>query len=156
MDNTCTGAEQCAERVRQFSRAGAQVIKFTATGEVNCTKVAIEPVWFLPEWLPDWGLWGSVSPETVETHLMRDPHIRALVLTAFGDGESIQFALENGADGFALKTAPPRQTVDAIEQFALPPRIPRIDMIEDRLGAPPEAADPTTSTPPCPTSSGLR
>lgn len=41
-----------------------------------------EPIWFLPEWLPDWGLWGSVSPETVETHLMRDPHIRALVLTS--------------------------------------------------------------------------
>lgn len=42
--------------------------------------------------------------------------VRVLVLTAFGDGESIQFALENGADGFALKTAPPRQTIDAIRQ----------------------------------------
>ena len=34
MDNTCTGAEQCAERVRQASRAGADLIKFTATGGV--------------------------------------------------------------------------------------------------------------------------
>ena len=34
VDNTCTGAEECAERVRQFSRAGADVIKFTATGGV--------------------------------------------------------------------------------------------------------------------------
>ena len=42
--------------------------------------------------------------------------VRVLVLTAFGDGESIQFALENGADGFALKTAPIRQTIDAIRQ----------------------------------------
>jgi DNA-binding NarL/FixJ family response regulator len=42
--------------------------------------------------------------------------VRVLVLTAFGDGESIQSALEGGADGFALKTAPPRQTVDAIRQ----------------------------------------
>lgn len=42
--------------------------------------------------------------------------VRVLVLTAFGDGESIQFALENGADGFALKTAPLRQTIDAIRQ----------------------------------------
>ncbi len=33
-NNTCTGPVQCAERVRQFSRAGAQVIKFTATGGV--------------------------------------------------------------------------------------------------------------------------
>jgi len=32
--NTCTGAEQCAERVRQFSRAGADLIKITATGGV--------------------------------------------------------------------------------------------------------------------------
>lgn len=42
--------------------------------------------------------------------------VRVLVLTAFGDGESIQSALEGGADGFALKTAPPRQTVEAIRQ----------------------------------------
>jgi DNA-binding NarL/FixJ family response regulator len=42
--------------------------------------------------------------------------VRVLILTAFSDGESIQSALEGGADGFALKTAPPRQTVDAIRQ----------------------------------------
>ena len=34
VDNTCTGAEQCAERVRQVSRAGADLIKITATGGV--------------------------------------------------------------------------------------------------------------------------
>ncbi|HEX9953914.1 MAG TPA: amidohydrolase family protein, partial [Allosphingosinicella sp.] len=33
-DNTCTGPEACAARVREFSRAGADVIKFTATGGV--------------------------------------------------------------------------------------------------------------------------
>lgn len=32
--NTCTGAEDCAARVRQFSRAGSDVIKITATGGV--------------------------------------------------------------------------------------------------------------------------
>ncbi|SMF61539.1 metal-dependent hydrolase family protein [Allosphingosinicella indica] len=32
--NTCTGAEQCAARVREAARAGADVIKFTATGGV--------------------------------------------------------------------------------------------------------------------------
>ncbi|MHB9880567.1 amidohydrolase family protein [Pacificimonas sp. ICDLI1SI03] len=32
--NTCTGAMECSERVRQFSRAGADVIKITATGGV--------------------------------------------------------------------------------------------------------------------------
>jgi len=33
-DNTCTGAEQCAARVREASKAGADVIKITATGGV--------------------------------------------------------------------------------------------------------------------------
>jgi DNA-binding NarL/FixJ family response regulator len=42
--------------------------------------------------------------------------VRVLLLTAFGDGESIQSALEGGADGLALKTASPRQTVEAIRQ----------------------------------------
>ena len=46
----------------------------------------------------------------------RELPVQVLVLTAFGDGESIQFALENGADGFALKTAPLQQTIDAIRQ----------------------------------------
>ncbi len=32
--NTCTGAVQCAQRVRELSRAGADVIKFAATGGV--------------------------------------------------------------------------------------------------------------------------
>ncbi len=32
--NTCTGAEQCAARVREASRAGADLIKFPATGGV--------------------------------------------------------------------------------------------------------------------------
>jgi imidazolonepropionase-like amidohydrolase len=32
--NTCTGPEQCATRVREFSRAGADLIKITATGGV--------------------------------------------------------------------------------------------------------------------------
>ncbi len=32
--NTCTGAEQCAQRVREMSKRGADVIKITATGGV--------------------------------------------------------------------------------------------------------------------------
>lgn len=46
----------------------------------------------------------------------RNLPVKVLLLTAFGDGEAIQSALEGGADGFALKTAPPRQTVEAIRQ----------------------------------------
>lgn len=48
----------------------------------------------------------------------RDVPVRVLVLTAFGDGESIQSALELEAEGFALKTESPTQTVEAIRQVA--------------------------------------
>ncbi len=44
--------------------------------------------------------------------------VRVLVLTAFSDGESIQAALELAADGFALKTESPIQTIEAIRQVA--------------------------------------
>jgi DNA-binding NarL/FixJ family response regulator len=44
--------------------------------------------------------------------------VKVLVLTAFGDGESLQLAWEYEADGFALKTDPPRQTVAAIRNVA--------------------------------------
>ena len=40
--------------------------------------------------------------------------VRVLVLTAYGDGGTMRAALEGEADGYALKTEPPRQTVDAI------------------------------------------
>lgn len=41
---------------------------------------------------------------------------KVLILTAFSDGESFQSALELEADGIALKTEPPAQTVAAIRQ----------------------------------------
>ncbi len=46
----------------------------------------------------------------------REIPVRVLVLTAFGDGESIQSALELAAEGFALKTESPVQTIEAIRQ----------------------------------------
>lgn len=48
----------------------------------------------------------------------RNIGVRVLVLTAFGDGESLQSALELDAEGFALKTESPTQTVEAIRQVA--------------------------------------
>lgn len=44
--------------------------------------------------------------------------IRVVVLTAFGDGSSIQSALELRAEGFALKTESPIQLIEAIRQVA--------------------------------------
>lgn len=46
------------------------------------------------------------------------PGTRVLILTAFGDGEFIQMAIEQEADGFVLKTEPPQQTLSAIRQVA--------------------------------------
>jgi DNA-binding NarL/FixJ family response regulator len=41
---------------------------------------------------------------------------KVLVLTAYNDGESIRSALDAGADGLALKTESPQQTIAAIRQ----------------------------------------
>ena len=48
----------------------------------------------------------------------RELPVRVLLLTAFADGESIQAALQHGAEGFALKTESPNQTIEAIRQVA--------------------------------------
>ncbi len=48
----------------------------------------------------------------------REHNVRILILTAFSDGETIQAALQLGADGFVLKTDSPLQTIDAIRQVA--------------------------------------
>jgi DNA-binding NarL/FixJ family response regulator len=48
----------------------------------------------------------------------RDFPVRVVVLTAFGDGSSIQSALELRAEGFALKTESPVQLIEAIRQVA--------------------------------------
>src|SRR5258708_13277118 len=41
---------------------------------------------------------------------------KVLVLTAYNDGDSLRSALDAGADGLALKTEPPQQTLTAIRQ----------------------------------------
>ncbi len=48
----------------------------------------------------------------------RNLNVHVLILTAFGDGESIQSALELAAEGFVLKTESPKQTIEAIRQVA--------------------------------------
>ncbi|MEW5938159.1 MAG: response regulator transcription factor [Chloroflexota bacterium] len=44
--------------------------------------------------------------------------VRVLVISAFGDAQSLRSAVEGGADGFALKTDPPEMTLAAIRQVA--------------------------------------
>jgi DNA-binding NarL/FixJ family response regulator len=44
--------------------------------------------------------------------------VRVLVLSAFSDAHTLREAIENGADGFALKTGAPEATLAAIRQVA--------------------------------------
>ncbi len=60
--------------------------------------------------LPGW--------DCLEAIRRASPGTRVLILTAFGDGEFIQMAIEREADGFVLKTDPPQQTLAAIRQVA--------------------------------------
>ncbi|MEA3012775.1 MAG: hypothetical protein QOD42_1320 [Sphingomonadales bacterium] len=85
--NTCTGAVQCAERVREFARAGAQVIKFTATGGVL-----------------------SQQARGLEAHFT-DEEMRAIVVTAHSLGLKVA-AHAHGARGIE---AAARAGVDSIE-----------------------------------------
>lgn len=48
----------------------------------------------------------------------RELPVKVVILTAFGDGGALQSAWELQADGFALKTDPPRQTVATIRNVA--------------------------------------
>jgi imidazolonepropionase-like amidohydrolase len=85
--NTCTGPVQCAERVREMARAGAQVIKFTATGGVL-----------------------SQQGAGLEAHFT-DDEMRAIVTTAHSLGLRVA-AHAHGARGIE---AAARAGVDSIE-----------------------------------------
>ena len=85
--NTCTGAQECAARVREASRAGADLIKFTATGGVL-----------------------SQQGRGLEAHFT-DDEMRAIVTTAHALGLRVA-AHAHGARGIE---AAARAGVDSIE-----------------------------------------
>ena len=61
---------------------------------------------------------SGIKGTAVLTALRRRPTSpKVLILTAYNDGESIRAALDAGADGLALKTEPPQQTLAAIRQL---------------------------------------
>ena len=64
----------------------------------------------------DLELAGMKGVEVLALLRKRPASPKVLVLTAYNDGESIRSALDAGADGLALKTQSPQQTVDAIRQ----------------------------------------
>ena len=64
----------------------------------------------------DLELAGMKGVEVLAALRKRPVSPKVLVLTAYNDGESIRSALDAGADGLALKTQSPQQTVDSIRQ----------------------------------------
>jgi DNA-binding NarL/FixJ family response regulator len=59
------------------------------------------------------GMTGIATLRQIRTEQLT---VRVLVLTAYSDGASMRASLEAGADGYALKTEPPRQTLASIRQ----------------------------------------
>lgn len=66
----------------------------------------------------DLELAGMRGTRVLELLRTRAAPPKVLVLTAYNDGESLRAALDAGADGLALKTESPQQTLAAIRQVA--------------------------------------
>lgn len=64
----------------------------------------------------DYELGGMRATEIIGDLRAMPDAPRVLVLTAYHDGETIRSVLESGAEGLALKTASPQQTLSAIRQ----------------------------------------
>ena len=64
----------------------------------------------------DLKLSGIKGTEVLAALRQQSESPRVLVLTAYNDGESIRASLDAGADGLALKTESPQQTLAAIRQ----------------------------------------
>lgn len=120
--NTCTGADQCAARVRELARAGADVIKFMATGGVLSQG--------------DRGLGQSFT----------DAEMRAIVETAHGLGlkvaahahadEGIAAAVRAGVDSIEHGTFASPATIQLMRQrgTTLVPTLMAFTGIRERLG----------------------
>ncbi len=66
--------------------------------------------------LLDYELGGIRATDIIAALREQPERPRVLVLTAYHDGETIRSVLESGAEGLALKTASPQQTLAAIRQ----------------------------------------
>ena len=120
--NTCTGADQCAARVRELARAGADVIKFMATGGVLSQG--------------DRGLGQSFT----------DAEMRAIVETAHGLGlkvaahahadEGIAAAVRAGVDSIEHGTFASPATIQLMREHhtTLVPTLMAFTGIRERLG----------------------
>ena len=89
----------------------------------GCVENGAEAFRFSKELAPDVVLMDVRMPECdgVEgTRLIKrfDSNIKVVMLTTFGDEESILRAVENGADGYVLKDVTPDELIDVIKNAA--------------------------------------
>jgi DNA-binding NarL/FixJ family response regulator len=89
--------------------------------------------------LLDLELSGVRGTDVLASLRQRPASPKVLVLTAYNDGESIRAVLDAGADGLALKTESPQQTITAIRQVCAGqlvfPQAARRWLAERRRGA---------------------
>jgi imidazolonepropionase-like amidohydrolase len=120
--NTCTGAEQCAARVRELARAGADVIKFHATGGVLSQG--------------DRGLGQSFTDEEMRA-IIATAHALGLKVAAHAHADAgIAAAVRAGVDSIEHGTFASDATVRLMREHGttLVPTLMAFQGIRERLG----------------------
>jgi imidazolonepropionase-like amidohydrolase len=120
--NTCTGADQCAARVRELARAGADVIKFMATGGVLSQG--------------DRGLGQSFTDEEMRA-IVSTAHALGLKVAAHAHAdEGIAAAVRAGVDSIEHGTFASPATIELMRQrgTTLVPTLMAFVGIRERLG----------------------
>jgi imidazolonepropionase-like amidohydrolase len=120
--NTCTGADQCAARVRELARSGVDVIKFMATGGVLSQG--------------DRGL-GQAFTDAEMRAIVETAHSLGLKVAAHAHGdEGIAAAVRAGVDSIEHGTFASPATIQLMRQrgTTLVPTLMAFTGIRERLG----------------------
>ncbi|MDW7673338.1 MAG: response regulator transcription factor [Bacillota bacterium] len=93
---------------------------FEIVGEAASGEEAINAIasYDLDVILMDLKMNGMDGISTAEAMLKQNPNLRILILTSFGNMDSIHQALATGAAGYCLKDAPPEELATAIRAVA--------------------------------------
>jgi imidazolonepropionase-like amidohydrolase len=120
--NTCTGADQCAARVRELARAGADVIKFMATGGVLSQG--------------DRGLGQSFTDEEMRA-IISTAHALGLKVAAHAHADAgIAAAVRAGVDSIEHGTFASAATIQLMREHGTTfvPTLMAFEGIRERLG----------------------
>jgi imidazolonepropionase-like amidohydrolase len=119
---TCTGADQCAERVREWAQKGSDVIKITSTGGVLSQQGR--------------GLEGHFHPEEIRA-ITRTAHRLGLKVAAHAHGaRGIEDAAQNGVDSIDHGTFADARALQAMKANGswYVPTLMALTGVRDRLG----------------------